>query len=509
MSEIDFSTFRQLAERRSDATLTVNMNTGDLRSRSNNVFNRVITWVRNKFQAPTTRQVEQQAAYNSFIRSMHASPRYDALEKESTMMQLSQDVRLGKPLTTRRIRQILTQLETPTVGSTNVDRRTYHENCIAANFMAGRFESDHLSRELREAIEDRPALRERNYSVRPEDQKRLSHRIYYAVMAATGDDPVNHPTHIVEYPEGARIAGPLVDEFLDTEEQRILAEEERIRLQETEAAATPEPVVEQDETVAARQPGARSRVAVWVRRLMRRSPPDSSKNIKSPTVMQALSQRLQPLNLPRELRSKVEGLIEQGQVTTQVQLRRQTNRNAAVWIEDNRLDKWYREGLRNADMPVPKRGTVPPELADEVVALVATLDGLHDYNDMKRLVRGKIRSWIDTQALSQRLEPLNLPRGIRSKVGRLIEQGQVTSQVELRHQTNRNAAVWIADNRLGRWYREMLEQANIPVPKRDRVPQELADEVVALVAGLDRLYDYNDMERLVREKIHSWFNQGA
>ncbi len=420
MSGVDISTFKNLAETRSSAVITVDTNTGDLRVRGNNVFNRVISWVRNKFQDPTTRQVEQEAAYNSFIRAMHESSYYDADEKESTLLHLSQDVRLGKPLTTRRVRQILTQLETPTVGSLKLNLRDYHENLVAANFMAGRSETDYyLSRALTEGIEQRPALSATDYSVRPEDQERLSQRIYDAVLAATGDDP-RRPTHVVEYAEGADIAERLIDEFLDSEEQRVNSEE-------TDAAVTQEPIVEQDGTSSPErvdagatedaaierqqdtqvvggpgQKGAESRLSRLVSRLKPKKVPEvrdvGSEYRTSLTDVKTLSQRLQSLNLPREVRSEMRRLIAERHVTTLEELTRRTNRNTATWIEDNRIGKWYMEGLENAGMSVPKRGTVPQQLVDAIVSSVATRDSLYDYNDVKSFARREIRSWFNQGA---------------------------------------------------------------------------------------------------------------
>ena len=68
MSPVNFQDFRNIADTRRDATISVSHSTGNVQIKDNHVLNRLITWVRNKISPNPSRQyIEREAAYNKFL----------------------------------------------------------------------------------------------------------------------------------------------------------------------------------------------------------------------------------------------------------------------------------------------------------------------------------------------------------------------------------------------------------------------------------------------------------
>ena len=128
MASINFQAFKQIADVRRDAIILVNTDTGNLQVKDNNVFNRAITWIRNRFSPdPVRQQTEREAAHNSFLRAVGSDIRYQD-QAGWLQDQLGGDASLKIPLTTRRVREIVSEMNNRTTEAHRNSRLTAGED---------------------------------------------------------------------------------------------------------------------------------------------------------------------------------------------------------------------------------------------------------------------------------------------------------------------------------------------------------------------------------------------
>ena len=499
MSEIGFGAFSRLAETHADANLFVDLKSGELKVRNNHFLNRIVQWVRDRTArgSPNAR-AEREAAYNRFIRAMNDSPYYDAAEKNRTRLELhAQGISAGKPLNTRRIRQILAELDTPG------ERRNpgiYHQNRVVANAVAGRLGSNRLERALA------------GTSAAPEQREQLSKRIFDAVLAAGGPRP-DDPVREVTQSEGLAIADRLIEEFLDaTKPVPAQAPPERAPVEERGAGTEVEaPVQDRAEAETEADPSTVRRESP--RPLQRRStvgpePPEPLAVAREGGVAadpSRLLRQLQKADLPGEVRERVHQRVVDGGVAGTDELGRSVNDQTAAWVSENRVARWYREGLKNTGLPVPSDAKVPAGLKGAIEDSIRNHDGLFPYTAVKGHTRALVGQFISAQRMfGQHLKSLNAPEEVRKEMQTLVASGQVRSMNELIERTNAGTASWIERHRIGKWYEEGLRKSGLPYPKEGIVPQDLVDRIVDSVAGRGELYDYEDVKRFARREVAAY-----
>ena len=115
--------FRSVAER-PNAIVTVDLKSAQVRVRSNNVFNRAITWLRHRFSSAPSRTLATDAARNRFLQAIgDRRSGYDSADVSRARDLLAEDMENQRPLSTRRIREVLEDLDGRSSPTTRIDRR--------------------------------------------------------------------------------------------------------------------------------------------------------------------------------------------------------------------------------------------------------------------------------------------------------------------------------------------------------------------------------------------------
>ena len=403
MSPINFQDFRTIADTRRDATLSVSQSTGNLQIRDNHVLNRLITWVRDKLSTPdpSKKYVERQAAYSRFLGAIGNDIRYrDQLGWLEG--QLGADTYIKKPLTSRRVREIMNEMDTRT---TEAHRNTL----VTAHYMAGREGSNFFNNTLAEKLSGRPMLQDVHFDFSPDEREALSQKVYDAVMQA-GDDGRND----IGYAEGSAVAERVINAELDAHEVGIINARTAARQTDGEAAqkardiadakakeeaAKPrrQPVIEsaadartgQNAMPEARTSGAAQGVRNLLSRITRRS-------TGAATAIQTkdMLSELKKVDLPKDVKTDLKKSIKTGGIKSFDAFVKQTNEKTFKWICDNRFGKWYYDALKNSGARVGNEVTVPDDLVAQVEQKITRNAYLVGYADIKANVREDIAAYI-------------------------------------------------------------------------------------------------------------------
>ena len=393
MSPVNFQDFRNIADTRRDATISVSHSTGNLQIKDNHVLNRLITWVRNKISPNPSRQyIEREAAYNKFLGAIGNEIRYrDQLGWVED--QLGADVSLNQPLSSRRVRDILHQLDTRTTEA--------HRNSrVTAHYMAGMEGSSYLSKTLQEKIDARPMLQEAQFELGHQEQEELAQNIQDAVMDASADG-----RNDIGFTEGNRIAGHLVDGVLDKHEARLIeeklaaeraAQEAAQRAREAAAAsAGVSGVVKQDgaQQGAAASAAAENKPVGMAKKLYSKITGKTSGKDSPPQVQKLLAD-LKKLDLPSAVKADLKKSIKEGNIKTFGALVKHSNEKTFSWLCENRFGRWYYDGLKKSGVAVGNEVEVSPELVDLVKQTISRNPYLVEYPDVKVNVRKEIATYI-------------------------------------------------------------------------------------------------------------------
>lgn len=414
MSPVNFQDFRNIAATRRDATISVNHSTGNLQVRDNHVLNRLITWVRNKISPrdPVRQQTEREAAYNRFLGAVGKEIRYrDQLGWVED--QLGADAYIKKPLTSRRVGEIMHQLDTRT---TEAHRNTL----VTAHYMAGREDSNYFNRTLAEKLDGCPVLQDVHFEFSPKEREALSQKVYDAVMeaGAEGRNDIGHA-------EGSAVALRVIDAELDRHEAQIIsakttarqAGEETAQKAREQAAERPQPKQEMDSAAAARTgqnampetrtSGAARGVRDLLSRITRR--PTGATGTSGATVATGttrstgataapqtkdLLDELKQADLPSAVRTDMKKSIKSGGIKSFDTFVQQANQKTYKWVRDNRFGKWYYDALKKSGVRVGNEVTVPIPLDEKVEQQISCSPYPVRYADVKVSVRREIDAYI-------------------------------------------------------------------------------------------------------------------
>lgn len=168
MTPVNFQSFREIAGTRPNATIRADSNSGDLRVGNNNSLNRAVTWVRSKAGLYTARQkTEHKAAYEGFINALNRDVRYHDYASWA-QQHLSADMAGNKPLTSRKVRQVLSHIYKDNSGPARFANSYYLNELID--------QRTNLSPRLSALTDARPGAN--RYSlVSEQDKAQLSQRI--------------------------------------------------------------------------------------------------------------------------------------------------------------------------------------------------------------------------------------------------------------------------------------------------------------------------------------------
>ncbi len=204
---------------------------------------------------------------------------------------------------------------------------------------------------------------------------------------------------------------------------------------------------------------------------------------------------LEGVQLPGDLKAKLLAEIDDGQIRGISDLARRSNAITVDWVMQNRIQKWYAEGLgaHRAEVGGRLTQTPPGDLLLAVSNHLSEARQLLDYPAVKvqarRIVgshiaallaaRGRVdpqpppsrpaaakpaASASEPQIVSRRqmldkVKVAALPKAVGTAIEARVKSGEIRNFKELAQWGNRRTAEWALDNRFERWYAEGRRQA--------------------------------------------------
>lgn len=380
---MDISAFRHIGQV-SNAHVLLDVGANELKVRRQTFLNRAVDWIRARVSPDPLATTARDVAHNRFLAAIAASPAYDPGDVSRAEALLSVDVIAGRPLSSRRVREVIADLDG---RSTPVVR----DNRTTVAWMSTR------GVDLR--------LRDRDESLAEDERALVGARIEEAIGAAAGGE-----LRKVGFAEASRATEQAVDGYLAERAARAEAAERagaeapvRTSAEPREQSALrPGPLATAQATAAtaevprtgpARAQGDRAAVA------SQPTPPASPREARA--RRHELERALAKAKLPAELRPELRALVKRGAVSDKTGLARRANRATAGWVMENRVGRWYGEALKKAGA----RGRIrngeelmaPTRMLDRVRESIADAGELLAYPDVKKLARALIAEHVRSE----------------------------------------------------------------------------------------------------------------
>ena len=347
--------FRAAADR-PNAVLVVDPKSAEVKLRSNHVLNRAVTWLRRRFSPSPMRDAARDAAYNRFLQAI-ADRRsgYDTGDVNRARELLADDVLERKPLTSRRIREVLDDLDGRSGATTRVNRR------VASYF--------------RDQTDITNTLAARDLAANSRDEQAGDAESTYS--GEVGADP----SSLADDPHEPHDPAPTSEPGTAREDVTTQARTRPSPSESTESGAVPE-------TPKASAAGAR-----------RTARQQSAKSDVGTTARQSakpkyLTRELARAKLPGEVAKRLKELIGAGDIVDTEGLAKHGNERTAQWVVENRVGRWYVEALKDRGVKrlAAREGTVsvPHSLLNDVARSIADSPVLKKYSDIKVQARSLI-----------------------------------------------------------------------------------------------------------------------
>ena len=358
--------FRAVADR-PNVIMVVDLKSAQVKARNNHVLNRAITWLQRRFSPNPLRDTAMDAAHNRFLQAI-ADRRsgYDGGDVNRARELLAGDVLERRPLSSRRIREVLAELDGRSSATTRINRRVaayFHEQTGITNTLA--------ARDLAANARDEPA----NDSVGtgPPVQASDSAGAGPPVQVNDSDDPASTSAS-------------------GTAREDVMAE---TLTHPSPAEGTESATVR--ETAKAPAPGAQ-RTA---------QPQTENAEVETTARQRAeprqLSRELAKARLPGEVAKHLKKLIGAKEIVDSDGLAKHGNERTAQWVVENRVGRWYVEALKDKGVRrlAERDGTVsvPSSVLSAVAKSIADSPALKNYPDIKvhsrDLIAAHVRQEID------------------------------------------------------------------------------------------------------------------
>ena len=331
--------FRAVAAR-PNAIATVDLNSSQVKVRSNHFLYRGITWLRRRFSPNPLRDAATHAAHNRFLQAI-ADRRsgYDSSDVNRARDLLAGDVLERKPLSSRRIREVLDDLDGRSNATTRINRR------VAAYF----YEQTGVTN----------TLAARDLAAHSRDEQSSD--------AESGSPPAKW-TPVRHDPASTSKAGNVRESV----EAQTLAHPSPA--ESTENAAVPE-------TANAPAPSARPTAQ------LQSSKAEAETAARESASPKHLARELAKAQLPGGVAKHLKRLIAAGEIVDSKGLAKQGNERTAQWVVENRVGRWYVEALKDRGIRrlARREGTisVPSSLLSAVAKSIADSPALKSYPDIK------------------------------------------------------------------------------------------------------------------------------
>lgn len=371
---MNISEFRSVAAIR-DARVVLDSATDELKVRPQTFFHRAVDWIREKISPNPLAGTERDVAHNRFLRAIANYSGYDSADVSRAEALLSVDVLERRPLTSRRIREVIEDLDQRSTPQLRENRTTVA--WMSTRGVDARLGEHAGGAELGEG-----------------ERELVAGRIDRAIHAAGGDG-----RRKVEVSEATKITNGVVDSFLSERAAKAEAEaharaEELARRQAAEAGAA--------ETVAASpragptDPQTLTAAAVAPDRA---EPPTSPIAAVEPQRAEPASQKelvrlVNAAKLPGKLPSELRKLIKSGSITSRAGLAKAANQRTADWAMERRVGRWYGDALKRQGARSRIRNNeelmASTRMLDEIARSIKGATGLLTWSDAKQQARAVI-----------------------------------------------------------------------------------------------------------------------
>ena len=362
---------------RPNAVLVVDPKSAEVKVRNNHVLNRVVTWLRRRFSPNPMRDAARDAAHNRFLQAI-ADRRsgYDGGDVNRARELLADDVLERKPLSSRRIREVLDDLDGRSDATTRVNRR------VAAYF--------------RDQTGITNTLAARDLAADSRDEQSDN-----AESSHSGDVGAGSPSPADDPHDPAPTSGP------GTAREDIMVQA-RIRpfpSESTESAAVPEtaddtavrpPVPPSESTESATVSETAKVSAAGARRTARAqaAKAEAGTMARQRAKPKSLTRELARAGLPGEVATHLKKLIGARDIVDADGLAKHGNERTARWVVENRVGRWYVEALKDKGVKrlAAREGTVsvPSSLLSDIARSIADSPVLRKYPDIKVQARDLI-----------------------------------------------------------------------------------------------------------------------
>ena len=363
---MNISEFRAVAELR-NAEVVLDSRTEELKVKQKNVFNRTIAWLKQKISPNPLATAERQAARNRFLRAIAGDARYDTGDLARAEALMATDMHYRVPLSSRRIREVIAELDERSTEAVRANRETLAHMCG-------------------KEVDQRLRARAPDLQLTAPQRGLLEERIREAIRIRTVDG-----VRVIQFAEAAEITHSKVDEYVEekaAEAQRRAEALARAQAESEAEAVRSKPVAmgtaKKSRTGAEASSAATPLSAKAIR-------PESRQQPLSP---KALRRMLDGVELKGKAKSQLKKLIKSGEITNGAALSRHANRMTAEWVQRNRLANWYAE----AEQKLGVRGKVkdgemisfPEVMAHQVTQMITGSPDILDWPNVKAMARDLI-----------------------------------------------------------------------------------------------------------------------
>ena len=345
--------FRSAADR-SNAILVVDLKSAQVKVRNNHFLNRAITWLQRRFSPNPLRDTATDAAHNRFLQAI-ADRRsgYDSTDVSRARELLADDVLERKPLSSRRIREVLDDLDGRSSATTRINRRVaayFHDEMGIGNTLAAR----DLTAQSRD------------------DQANHAESSYSDEVDTGPRSPTSDPDSPVSTSEPG------------TTQEEIMAEA-LTRPSPTESAAVPESVTPPALDAQRSAQPQTERVEVG---------PADQPSAKP----KHLTRELTRAKLPGAVATHLKKMIGAREIVDGKSLAKHGNKSTAEWVVENRVGRWYVEAWKDKGVKrMAKREgavSVPSSLLNDVTKSITDSPALKKYPDIKVQARDMIAAHV-------------------------------------------------------------------------------------------------------------------
>ena len=488
-----YQAYQNLAARRFDANLRVDLDSGELRARRSHFLNRTVDWIRDRLsnwgsrgpgevpraQLGDVRRSEYMAAHNHFLDALKQSRRYTEGELSRAQGLLAQEVEAGRPLSTRKVREVFNELHVEGSEVMAINRGRAAE---VAGMMPGH---PWLQGYVELEMNNRPLLAQAQTEFTREEKDAFREHVHDALVAFGAGDPTKLGTEReLSRAEMKGIADRLITDLLNRREAGLMAKD---ILESEVAQAAGQGVVINEQQKA--ELGRRIDAALLAE--VGGEPPDLSEGVGR-HGWTAFTNYVEgagepPLTLEDAKDACVDvvrefflGVIDEQYAALEAAKQRNVERvgreqaalgptmrpqkNSAEWVIGRRLDGWYREALaaQGADAEFAAAAKAP----DELKSLVRGMGMNREINSTK-LALGPSSRAVEAEVRQTVAEFLRA----HASVGVEPSSAMVDRMIE---------------NNLDGWYREALvaEGGRKAAAKGEGAPEALKAKVRASVLEL-------------------------